>query len=93
MAKEPKEYEANSRNTSMNNDLQELIGFILEKAELEPIGRRAIIYRALAVICGDPLWQQHLSAVAKDLERAAKNLSSLQLQFNSEKISNDGDGQ
>lgn len=76
----------------MNNDLQELFVFILQKAEEEPIERRVKIYRALAAICGDALWQEHLRTIAGDLEKAARTLASLQLQFNSEKLSS-GDGQ
>jgi hypothetical protein len=67
------------------NPLQELISFALEKAEHEPLRRRAVIYRGLASICGDPLEAAHLEAIAADLERADLNLSSLQLQFNSVK--------
>jgi len=67
------------------NPLQELIKFVLEKAETEPLRRRAAIYRGLASICGDELEAAHLKAVADDLERADLNLSSLQLQFNSVK--------
>jgi hypothetical protein len=67
------------------NPLQELIRFVLEKAEQEPLRRRAVIYRGLAAVCGDQLEAAHLNSVAADLERADLNLSSLQLQFNSVK--------
>ena len=54
----------------MVNPHLELIQFVLERAENEPVSRRARLLRALASICGDQKEQQQLGDLALHLERA-----------------------
>lgn len=63
----------------MQNDLNALVSFVLEKAEQEPPRKRAALYRGLAIVCGDKKDQGELRIMAcaflhaDDISRAFKS--------------------
>jgi len=64
----------------MNNH-EILLEFVLTTAHTEPVERRIRIYRGLAAICGDPLEEQRLLALAWDLEKADDSCRRFKFNF------------
>lgn len=51
-------------------DLVELIRFVLESSDQQPVHRRVTLYRGLANICGDETEAKQLTTLADELEKA-----------------------
>lgn len=77
----------------MNDDVEQMMLFVMEQAEREPLARRVRIYRGLARLCGDAAEQKKLTALAMDLEKADSLCRELNFSFQQKtKDSNKKDG-
>ena len=68
-----------------------LITYVLEKAEQEPLKKRAELYRGLAIICGDPHESATLVAMADNLEEWDSLCREFNFSFNQENSDNNNE--
>lgn len=52
------------------DDLNELVAFVMDKAEAEPVARRAQLMRGLGIVCGDERQTEQFNTAAARLRQA-----------------------
>lgn len=75
----------------MSKPIQNILQFVLEKAEAEPLSRRAQLYRHLALFVSEEQAAARLTALAQELEGIERQTRQLTLDLQtrkSEKSSN-----
>ena len=63
------------------DDLTELVLFVMDKAEGEPLERRMKLYHGLAIVCGEEVQTQNLRKAALLLQEAEKFSRDLKNSF------------
>jgi hypothetical protein len=69
-----------SQETQINNRV-ELIEFVLQEAEHQPVARRVKIYRGLAGICGDEMESRQLNMIADELDKTERRSAEFIFKF------------
>lgn len=65
----------------MKSNVVELIDFVLEKSEEEPLRRREKLVRALSQVCGDEEEEKQLKELADNLDRTDRLCQEFKFNF------------